>query len=286
MMNKKLILVTGMSGAGKSTAMSVMEDMGYRCIDQLPIQLLSDFIELIQKTEDNSYDYVALSTTIVDFPETYLILSEAGIDFQAMFLDASKEQLVLRYKFTKHKHPMILNDCANTLEDAIDMESTVFQSMREEKMIILDTTKLNYLELKKRLEGFFAVHEEPTFSISFVSFGYKYGIPLDADLLFDVRFLPTPYWEKDLRDLDGDDPGVYHYVIDKDETQKYIGLLTQFLDYSFDNYQKEGRNHLTVGIGCTGGQHRSISLVNYLYDHYKNYVKCYKDHRDKKGETA
>ena len=181
---------------------------------------------------------------------------------------------------------MILNDCENTLEDAFDMESSVFQSMKEEKMIIIDTTKLNYLELKKRVESFFAVHDTPTFSISFVSFGYKHGIPLDADLLFDVRFLPNPYWEKELRNLDGDNPEVYHYVIDKEETQKYIQLLTQFLDYSFDNYQKEGRNHLTVGIGCTGGQHRSISLVNYLYNHYKDSVRCYKDHRDKKGEIV
>ena len=283
-MNKKLILVTGMSGAGKSTAMSVMEDMGYRCIDQLPIQLLPDFLQLIQSTEDYSYDYVALSTTIVDFPDTYQILKEAKVDFQTLFLDASTEQLVLRYKFTKHKHPMILMDCANTLDDAILMERTVYQSMREEKMLVIDTTKLNYLELKKRVEEFFSIHETPTFSISFVSFGYKHGIPLDADLLFDVRFLPNPYWEKELRDLDGDDPEVYHYVIDKEETQEYIQLLTKFLDYSFVNYEKEGRNHLTVGIGCTGGQHRSISLVNYLYNHYQAEWKCYKDHRDKKGE--
>ena len=148
-MNKKLILVTGMSGAGKSTAMSVMEDMGYRCIDQLPIQLLSDFLQLIQITEDYSYDYVALSTTIVDFPDTYQILKEANVDFQTLFLDASTEQLVLRYKFTKHKHPMILMDVANTLDDAILIERTVFQSMQEEQMVVVDTTKLNYLELRK-----------------------------------------------------------------------------------------------------------------------------------------
>ena len=118
-MNKKLVLVTGMSGAGKSTAMSVMEDMGYRCIDQLPIQLLSDFLQLIQTTEDYSYDYVALSTTMVDFPDTYQILKDASIDFQTLFLDTSVEQLVLRYKFTKHKHPMILMNCANTLDEAL-----------------------------------------------------------------------------------------------------------------------------------------------------------------------
>ncbi len=284
-MNKKLVLVTGMSGAGKSTAMSVMEDMGYRCIDQLPIQLLSDFVRLIQTTEDYSYDYVALSTTMVDFPDTYQILKEASIDFQTLFLDTSTEQLVLRYKFTKHKHPMILMNCANTLDEAIDMERVVYQSMKEEKMLVIDTTKLNYLELKKRVENYFSLHEAPTFSVSFVSFGYKHGIPLDADLLFDVRFLPNPYWEKDLRELDGDNAEVYHYVIDKPETQEYLQLLVQFLNYSFVNYEKEGRNHLTVGIGCTGGQHRSISLVNYLFDHYKDHMKCYKDHRDKKGES-
>lgn len=283
-MNRKLILVTGMSGAGKSTAMSVLEDMGYRCIDQLPIQLLNGFIQLIQETEDVSYDYVALSTTIVDFPDTYQILNSANVDFQTLFLDASTEQLVLRYKFTKHKHPMILMNCANSLEDAIEMERTVFQSMKEERMIVVDTSRLSYLDLKKRIERYFSMQDMSVFSVSFVSFGYKYGIPMDADLLFDVRFLPNPYWEKDLRNLDGDDEAVYHYVIDKAPTQEYLQLLTSFLDYSFANYEKEGRNHLTVGIGCTGGQHRSISLVNYLYDYYRNKLTCYKDHRDQKGE--
>lgn len=281
-MNEKFVLITGMSGAGKSTAMSVLEDMGYHCIDQLPSQLVKEFVELIRTSDDPSYRYVALSTTILNFTKTYETLKNEGLPFQCLFLDASSDQLLLRYKFTKHKHPMLLMKRASALEEAIHMERQLVMELPEREMFTIDTTFLSYLELKKYIESSLAISSIPVFSISFVSFGYKYGVPKDADLLFDVRFLPNPYWEKELRDLDGDDQPVYDYVISKPETQEYLKLLTNFLSYSFEQYHKEGRNHLMVGIGCTGGQHRSISIVNYLFDYYSKQYTCFINHRDKR----
>ncbi|MDD6467341.1 MAG: RNase adapter RapZ [Erysipelotrichaceae bacterium] len=284
-MNDKFVLITGMSGAGKSTAMSIMEDIGYHCIDQMPSQLVKEFVTLIRTSNDLSYRNVALSTTLLNFAETYQILKDEGLPFQCLFLDASFEQLLLRYKFTKHKHPMLLMKRASSLEEAISLEQQLAQEIAEHEMFTVDTTFLSHLELKKYLESSFAINSTPIFSISFVSFGYKYGVPKDADLLFDVRFLPNPYWEADLRDLDGDDQPVYDYVIYKEETQDYLARLTDFLTYSFEQYSKEGRNHLMVGIGCTGGQHRSMSIVNYLFDYYSKQYTCFINHRDKREKA-
>ena len=279
---EKIILVSGMSGAGKSTTMSILEDMGYHCIDQFPKQLLKEFVDMRKDSADLRYRYVALSTPLFDLPEMYEILVEEKVNFQMLFLDASSEQLLLRYKFTKHNHPMLLAEMARTLDEAVSLEKQMFRDMGQMKGIMIDTTNFDYIELKQRLESFFTVDAKAGFTVSFVSFGYKFGLPHDSDLLFDVRFLPNPYWHEDMRLLSGDDKRVYDYVMDKDSTKKYVEKLTTFLNYSFEQYDLEGRNHLTVGIGCTGGQHRSVSLVNYLYDLYEERYQCYKKHRDKK----
>ena len=148
--------------------------------------------------------------------------------------------------------------------------------------VTVDTSFLTTKEVKHVLEQYFAKNAVPSFSISFLSFGYKYGVPLDADLMIDVRFLPNPFWVPDLRVYSGDDPQVYNYVMDKEETKEFCRRLLSFLDYAFTEYAKEGKNHFTVAIGCTGGQHRSVTITNYLYDHYKDQYRCYKQHRDEK----
>ena len=137
------------------------------------------------------------------------------------------------------------------------------------------------MDHEELIEKYFAKSLVPVFTISFISFGYKHGVPLDADLMFDVRFLPNPYWVVDLRPYSGDDECVFNYVMEKPQTQDYVKKLTEFLDYSFDQYVNEGKNHFTVAIGCTGGQHRSVSITNYLYDYYNEKYNCFKEHRDR-----
>ena len=281
-MNKKIVLVSGMSGAGKTNTAGVLEDMGYHCVDNFPIQLLSSFISVIESTNDQRYNNVALSTSAVDFSECFHIISASNIDVRVLFLDAGNDVLLHRYKSTRRMHPLLVNNYCNTLEEAISIERQMFLNYRDFATEIIDTTFLKPYDLKNRIEGYFAVSNQPTFSISFISFGYKTGVPLDSDCMFDVRFLPNPFWEVELRSYSGDDKCVYDYVMTKDETIEYVKRLEDFLDYSFEQYIKEGKNHITVSIGCTGGQHRSVSIVNYLFDHYKKSYRCHKQHRDKK----
>ena len=283
-MEKNVILVSGTSGAGKSTAMSILEDMGYHCIDQFPKQLLIEFIKMVKDSSDKRYDNVALSTPVFDLSDMYRTLIEENVDFKFVFLDASDEQLLLRYKSTKHKHPLLLSGNAKTIEEAVDTEKKMFREMNQMSGVFIDTSSLNYSELKRRIENSFSIGTNNGLMVSFVSFGHKFGLPQDADLLFDIRFLPNPYWDEKLRSLSGDDLPVYNFVINKEQTQQYLEKLVSFLDYSFEQYEAEGRNHLIVGVGCTGGQHRSVSVVNYLMDNYQNRYNCYKVHRDKKDD--
>lgn len=282
MKKKRVILVSGMSGAGKTSATSVLEDMGYHCIDQFPVQLLSLLVDLIENSIDPRYSYLALSTSAKDFPEFLKAFEGEDMDVRVLFLDASNEELLHRYKSTRRTHPLLISNVCNTLEEAISVERQMFQNYKDAAFLSIDTTFLTAAELKQKVEKYCSLSSVPVFSISFISFGYKHGVPLDADLMIDVRFLPNPFWEVELRPYSGDDPQVYHYVIDKPETQEFIKRLLEFLDYAFTEYVKEGKNHFTVAIGCTGGQHRSVAVTNYLYDHYKTQYNCYKEHRDKR----
>ena len=197
-------------------------------------------------------------------------------------LDASDSVLLRRYKSTRRMHPLLFLNKANTLEEAIAVERQMLARTDMSSFVTVDTSFLTTKEVKRVLEQYFAKNAVPSFSISFLSFGYKYGVPLDADLMIDVRFLPNPFWVPDLRVYSGDDPQVYNYVMDKEETKEFCRRLLSFLDYAFTEYAKEGKNHFTVAIGCTGGQHRSVTITNYLYDHYKDQYRCYKQHRDEK----
>jgi len=282
---KRVVLVTGMSGAGKTSAMAVLEDMGYHAIDQYPPQLVSELIRLTQRQDDPRFDYLALATSAMDFPAFQHAFINLEADIRSLFIDAADEELLLRYKMTRRTHPMLLSNKAQTLEEAISVERNMFTSLSDKAYFTIDTTFLQLTELKTKLEEVFAINSLPIFSISFISFGYKKGIPMDADLLFDVRFLKNPHWVDELRPLSGDDALVYNYVIFDDRTKIFLGELTRFLDYAFKEYVQEGKNHFTVGIGCTGGQHRSVALVNWLYLRYSQQFKCYKNHRDKRDKV-
>jgi len=276
----RIILVSGMSGAGKTTTMGILEDMGYHCMDQFPIKLLPELVELIRDSKDPRYSKLALSTNLLDFNEFKQFLSGFNFSLAVLLLETANSELLKRYKFSRRTHPMLLSNAVSTLEEGIQVEHDLLNEIKEEKAIIIDTSHLNATELKQKINKVFAVDRKPVFSISFISFGYKNGVPLDADLLFDVRFLPNPYWDETLRDYNGNDQVVYDYVMEKPQTQKFIRKLTAFLDYAFKEYVGEGKNHFTVGIGCTGGKHRSVALTNWLFEHYSAKYKCFKDHRD------
>lgn len=280
MRKQNIILITGMSGAGKSSAMSILEDMGYHCIDNLPVQLIEHLGKIINEHTDERYDNIALATTAIDYPKFLQYFQSLDVNVKVVFLDASDDCLLLRYKFTRRHHPMILAERAATLEEAIEVERDLFEELNDRALVHIDTSKLNQSELKSILMEKLALNKRPIFSISFVSFGFKHGVPLDADLMFDVRFLPNPYYIEDLRPQTGNDAPVYEYVMEFDQTKEYTQYLQSFLDFVFVQYRKQNKNHMTVAIGCTGGHHRSVSITNWLYEHYKGKYQCYKSHRD------
>ena len=279
---KRVILVSGMSGAGKSTATRILEDMGYHIIDNFPVQLLSLLVDMIENSTDPRYSYIALATSAEDFPAFLRGIKGEGIEVRVLFLDASDTVLIHRYKSTRRTHPMLLSNTANTLEEAIGVERTMLSKVINNSFVTIDTSFLTEKEMKNTLNQYFAKGAAPSFSISFISFGYKYGVPMDADLMIDVRFLPNPFWVPELRPYSGNDKCVYDYVMEKPETKEFLKRLLSFMDYSFKEYVKEGKNHFTVAIGCTGGQHRSVAITNFLYDHYRNTYHSYKQHRDEK----
>lgn len=279
---KRVILVAGLSGAGKSTATRILEDIGYHVIDNFPVQMVGSLVDMVETSIDPRYSYLALSTNAQDFPAFLQALRGQSIQVQVLFLEASDEVLLLRYKRTRRAHPMLMNNSCNTLEEAISLERQMFARQIDNSFVTIDTSFLSEQEFRDRICKYFAKDEIPAFSISFISFGYKYGLPMDADLVVDVRCLPNPFWVVELRPFNGNDACIYDYVINKPETQMFLQKLLAFTDYAFAEYAHEGKNHFTVGIGCTGGQHRSVAITNYLYEHYRKQYRCYKEHRDEK----
>ena len=282
MNKKKVVLVSGMSGAGKSSVTRILEDMGFHIIDNYPVQLMSFLVDMIEASTDPRYQRVALSTSAQDFPTFVRLFKGSDIDLKILFLDAQDTVLLKRYKSTRRIHPLLLSNMANTLEEAIAAERQMFQEFRAPEIVSIDTSFISEKELRFKLEKLSLASSRQGFSISFISFGYKYGLPMDADLVFDVRFLPNPFWVIDLRAKNGNDKEVYDYVMEKEETKDFIKYLLKMCDYIFEQYRKEGKSHLTVGIGCTGGQHRSVSITNFLYANYLQKYYCYKEHRDER----
>ncbi|CAM2817033.1 RNase adapter RapZ [Erysipelothrix tonsillarum] len=280
MEKQKVVLVTGLSGAGKTSAMAVLEDMGYHCIDRFPVFMIEELVRDIEVMKDGTYSNLALSVNAADFDVFYRTFKNAECELTVLFLDASKEQLLLRYKYNRRNHPLIVANLANGLEEAIDAEIEEFSNIKSRASIIIDTTFLTQQNLTSRIKRFFKIEGNQSLSLSFISFGYRKGLPMDADLVFDVRFLNNPYWEESLRSMTGNDKPVFDYVINDDKTQEFLKYLTQFLDYAFERYIEESKHLLTVAIGCTGGQHRSVSIVNWLYENYDKQYNTLKDHRD------
>ena len=261
----EIVIVTGMSGAGKTTAMAAFENMAYRCIDNYPIELLGAFSEYLK--DNTAYSRIAMAVSLDDAPKAIRFLSNVDwLNVSVIFLDCDDNIILKRYKETRRSHPILISNKARPIS--------------KEANVVIDTTQLKGNKFQQILENQFNHQSIDPFRISFVSFGYKHGIPKDADLLFDVRFLPNPFYVDELRNLTGNDKEVYDYVIDKPETQKFINKMTDLLDYLLDEYDKEGKTHVVIGIGCTGGQHRSVSLTNYFADHYSEKYHVHRLHRD------
>lgn len=279
----KLIIITGMSGAGKTVAVQSFEDLGYYCVDNLPPTLIPKFLELM-KDSTNNVRKVAL---VIDlrgrefFDALYEALDAIGaekwLDEHVLFLDAKDEVLVSRYKETRRSHPLNVGGLPLT---GIREERKILDEMRGRAQKIIDTSNLAPKALREKIHKLYAGEEEEVFSVHFVSFGFKYGIPIDADLVFDVRFLPNPFYIKDMRPLTGLDEEVREYVFKWADTEKFNEKLLDLFRFIIPQYKKEGKSQLVIAIGCTGGQHRSVALSEYYAEMLQDHVQTHITHRD------
>lgn len=262
-----LVIITGMSGAGKTIAVQSMEDLGYFCVDNLPPVLIPKFAELI----DQSQGRIGKVALVIDLRgrEFFTALSESlsyirehyTIHNEILFLDATDSVLVQRYKESRRRHPLAPD---GNLLGGIHSERKLLEDLKGWATQVIDTSSLKPAELKERIVSRFSNLDRSTISINIISFGFKYGVPIDADLIFDVRFLPNPHYVEGLRPKTGQDPEVYDYVMKWQETQTFLGKLLDMLQYLIPLYHKEGKSQVIIGIGCTGGKHRSVALAEYL----------------------
>ena len=268
----QVVILTGMSGAGKSTALKMMEDMGYFCMDNLPVALIEKFMELADR-EDGQFQNVAISVDIRngqalgELQDVLLHLKQKNQAPKILFLDASDLVLVKRYKESRRNHPLAGN---NRIDQGIEEERERIRFLRDQADYIIDTSQLLTRELKAELESIFQQGSDYTnLFITVLSFGFKYGIPVDSDLVFDVRFLPNPYYIEELRPKTGNDPEIQQFVMEKPQATEFLDKLEDMLRFLIPNYIDEGKNQLVISIGCTGGKHRSVTLANALYERLK-----------------
>lgn len=268
-MDMEFVIITGLSGAGKSQAMKVMEDINYYCMDNLPPTLLPKFAELCYQSK-GSINKVAVVVDIRggkffdDLFKSLDILKQMGIKYRIMFLDASDRVLITRYKEQRRPHPL---STTGRLIDGITREREMLEEVKNKSDYIIDTSNLTIAMLKEEIKRVFLEGKESQkLTISVASFGFKHGILLDADLVFDVRFLPNPYYIKELRNYTGNDEAVRNYVMSWEQTKIFIQKLVDMIDFLIPYYIKEGKTQLVIGIGCTGGVHRSVTIANVLYE--------------------
>ena len=269
----RFVIVTGMSGGGKATAINMLEDAGFYCVDNLPVSLIGKFTELIS-APNSEITKVVLGvdaragqsfegvTGIIDS------MKERGIPVEVLFMDASDQVLIKRYKETRRIHPM--NAAGDRLEDGIAKEREVLAEIKKKADYVIDSSNLLTRELKKELDKIFVENKEyNSLMVNVMSFGFKHGIPTDADLVFDVRFLPNPYYIDELKHQTGNDKPVQDYVKSFPACGEFVDKLVDMLNFLIPGYVQEGKYQLVVAIGCTGGQHRSVTIANELYDRLK-----------------
>ncbi len=269
----KVLIVTGLSGAGKTGVIKALEDIGFYCVDNMPPELIPRFVEIAAKAGEGM-EYVAIVSDVRagenmfgGFDAAIGELEEMGIDHEILFLDASDEALIKRYKETRRLHP---GAAGGRIVDGIASERRLLSGVRNKADHVLDTSDLSAAQLAARIKMMFSPRQRTGIIINVMSFGFKYGIPLDADLVFDVRFLPNPFYIPELKHSTGLETNVHDYVMGFDESRRFLNMLTAMIDFLVPEYVKEGKNQLVIAIGCTGGHHRSVTLAEELYKFLKS----------------
>ena len=269
----QFLIITGMSGAGKSRAADVLEDLDFYCVDNMPAELMPMFARLCMATKGR-YEKVALVTDVREkngFGELLHILDgfdELEFDYKILYMDADVKTLVRRYKETRRPHPLAQD--GESLESSIRREEKLLEPIKKRADYIIDTGSLTLGMLQNRLYSIFAEDgQKKSVTVNVVSFGYKFGIPTDADLVFDVRFLPNPFYVDDLRTMSGQDEPVKDYIFSSSSAGDFLKMLYEMVDYLLPLYAEEGKLSLNIAVGCTGGRHRSVAVASALYDHLK-----------------
>lgn len=286
----RFIIVTGLSGAGKSEATNALEDMGYFCVDNLPPKLIKKFAEVCKQSQ-GSIDKVALVMDIrggIFFDDLFESLSELSkeqFQYEILFLDTSDEVLVKRFKEKRRSHPLAPGGRVIT---GIELERQKLREVKDRADVIIDTSKYAIKDLREEMARKFGDKEMPEkqMAITILSFGFKYGIPVDSDLVFDVRFIPNPFYIPELKPFSGNDEPVKNYVMEQTETQTFLEKANDMFEFLIPNYQKEGKRQLIISIGCTGGRHRSVAIANSIYETLRaNNHDVYVEHRDIKEDV-
>ena len=280
----KFIIVTGLSGSGKSEAMRALEDMGFYCVDNLPPTLIPKFAELCYQS-NSTIDKVALGIDVRGrkffeaLHESLNTLRKDKYPFEVLYLDCADDILLKRYKMTRRNHPLAIN---RQIPEGIKMEKAILEPLKEIADCIIDTSNMKPKDLKEEISKIYANGEiNSNLTISVVSFGFKHGIPTDSDLVFDVRFLPNPYYIDELRSKTGEDQDVRDYVMNSDISNKFYEKLLDMINFLVPQYIEEGKHHLVISIGCTGGRHRSVTISNLISDELmKQGYRVVKKHRD------
>jgi len=263
----RVVVVTGLSGSGKSTAIKAFEDLDYFCVDNLPVVLLPDFLKLREGSSENLW-HIALGMDIRErsflesYPRVFEELRQRGIKLEILFLDSTDEALQRRFSQTRRKHPLV---GAGTVLDRIRAERERLRDLKRMATRVIDTSNLNVHELKLMLSRLYTIYPEvDTLHVNIISFGFKYGVPAEADIVMDVRFLPNPFFIKELRDLNGTQDSVVRFVMQQEQTQLFLDKFTDLVNYLLPRYREEGKNYLTIAVGCTGGKHRSVVITEEL----------------------
>ncbi len=283
----EFVILTGLSGAGKTNALHAMEDIGFYCVDNLPPLLLDTFYDLCENATDTRMKRVAVVADARSgemFGELSDVLQKAKLDgkrFKTLFLDAKLDTLVIRYKETRRKHPLSGEMVSGSVEEAVELENELMKAVREMADYVIDTTFMTPAQLKERVTTLFTGEIGDSLLVTFMSFGFKYGIPMEADLIFDVRCLPNPFYIPELKPLTGLDEAVVDYVMSFDVSRQFMKKLEDFIDFTLPLYKQEGKSEVVIGIGCTGGKHRSVTVARLLNTHLvEQNQKSATHHRD------
>ena len=264
------VIITGMSGAGKTLALNHFEDMGYYCMENLPPKFIVDFVELINNST-KSIEKLAIVIDVrarffEDLSETIQNLKKMDCELKVLFLDASNRTLINRYKELRRPHPVNPN---GALSDSIELERELLNDIKDKSDLIIDTTRLSAISFKNKLNSIFFNGNKKDLVINIESFGFKNGILVEADLVFDVRFLPNPYYIEELKELNGKDDEIQNYVMGFGDSKIFLNKVVDLLEFLIPKYKAEGKNMLTIGVGCTGGKHRSVCLAEKIYSELK-----------------